>query len=115
VPIVHPQVVSLQGKLPWEKVIAVMACCDGCVCIDSAIMHIAQHLKIPTVSFWGPTLPEHILDADPGLETVITTAPCRGCGGYDCDHCDCMTRFDKKEINRQLKKLTAVKKEGIPL
>jgi len=110
-PIDHPRVISLQGELSWEKVIAVMACCDGCVCIDSAIMHIAQHLKIPTVSFWGPTLPEHILDADAGVETVITTAPCRGCGGYDCDHADCMVRFDKRETNRKLRSLISKKKE----
>ena len=109
----HPQVISLQGKLPWEKVVAVMACCDGCVCIDSAIMHIAQHLGIPTVSLWGPTTPQHILAEDPGVETVVTTAPCAGCDQYNCDHCDCMTRFDKKDLNRKLRKLGGTKNAEI--
>ena len=104
-PIDHPQVISLQGQLSWEKVVYAMACCDGCVCIDSAIMHIAQHLMIPTVSFWGPTLPGNILSTDPGVASVVTTAPCRGCGGYECSHCDCMVRFDKKEVAREFRKL----------
>jgi len=113
VPITHPRVISLQGQLSWEKVVAVMSHCDGCVCIDSAIMHIAQHLEIPTVSFWGPTTPKHILGEDPGIDTVITQAACGGCGQYNCDHCICMAQFDKKEVNRHLKKLAAVMKEGL--
>ena len=113
VPITHPRVISLQGQLSWEKVVAVMSHCDGCVCIDSAIMHIAQHLEIPTVSFWGPTTPKHILGEDPGIDTVITQAACGGCGQYNCDHCICMAQFDKKEVNRHLKKLAAVMKEEL--
>ena len=108
----HPQVISLQGQLSWEKVVYIMACCDGCVCIDSAIMHIAQHLMIPTVSFWGPTLPGIILSTDPGVASVVTTAPCRGCGGYECGHHDCMVRFDKKEVNREFRKLLNRMKGG---
>lgn len=101
----HERIISLQGKLNWEQVFAIISLCDGCVCIDSAILHIAQHLMIPTVSFWGPTDCENILGEDPGVEKITTTLDCRGCNLYECRQSNCMENFDKKEINRKIKKL----------
>lgn len=108
-PIEHERVISLQGKLSWLEVFHLIAQCKGCVCIDSAIMHIAQHLEIPTVSFWGPTAPEIILDTPPGVETIVTSAPCKGCGLYDCDRDECMGNFSKVLMTRKFKKMLEVK------
>jgi len=101
----HPRFISLQGALSWQEVFAVLACCNGCVCIDSAIMHIAQHLNIPTVSLWGPTSPAVILDDPPGVTCVVSTMPCAGCGRYECDRGGCMTKFNKLTVKTKLKKL----------
>lgn len=94
----HPQIISLQGKLPWEKVFAMMSIAQACICIDSAIMHIAQHLPIPVISFWGPTIPMDIIGEDPGITTIRSTAGCIGCNLWDCTKTDCMAQFDKEEV-----------------
>ncbi|MBA7562076.1 hypothetical protein ES708_03725 [subsurface metagenome] len=101
----HKRIISLQGKLNWKEVFAVMSLCDGCICIDSAILHIAQHLNLPTVSFWGPTDCNNILGADPGVESVTITLKCRNCNRYECNHKNCMENLDQKEVNRKIKKL----------
>lgn len=101
----HKRIISLQGKLNWKQVFAVMSLCDGCICIDSAILHIAQHLNLPTVSFWGPTNAENILGTDPGVKTITTTLDCKGCNMYECRQSNCMENFEQKEIDRKIKKL----------
>jgi hypothetical protein len=101
----HPQIISLQGMLKWKEVIAVMSVCDRCVCIDSAILHIAQHLELPTLSFWGPTSPGNILGEDPGVEYIETTLKCKGCNAYDCSNGQCMSKFNQKTVERKLKSL----------
>lgn len=101
----HSRIISLQGKLNWQEVFAVMSLCDGCICIDSAILHVAQHLRLPTVSFWGPTDCANILGQDPGVESVTITLGCRNCNRYDCNHKNCMENLDQKEVNRKIKKM----------
>ncbi|MDO9463796.1 MAG: glycosyltransferase family 9 protein [bacterium] len=101
----HEQIISLQGKLNWPEVFAAISLCDGCVCIDSAILHIAQHLGLPTVSLWGPTDCINILGNDSGVGAVTSTNNCAGCNQYECQQKDCMQHFNKKELNRKLKKL----------
>lgn len=101
----HPQIISLQGKLPWEKVLAMMSIAQACICIDSAIMHIAQHLPIPVISFWGPTNPSDIIGEDPGIITIRSTADCIGCNLWECSKTNCMTQFDPKEVKRAFKLL----------
>jgi len=109
----HPRFISLQGRLSWQEVFAVLACCNGCVCIDSAIMHIAQHLNVPTVSLWGPTSPLVILDDPPGVTCVVSTVPCAGCGRYECDRGGCMTKFNRRSLNSKLLALLEVPHEKI--
>ena len=101
----HPRIIPLQGELAWEKVFSIMSVCDKCVCIDSAILHIAQHLNLPTVSFWGPTAPINILGQNPGVSCVETTLDCKGCNAYDCNIGRCMDNFDKKAVTRILRGL----------
>lgn len=101
----HKQFIPLQGKLNWPEVFAVMSLCDGCVCIDSAILHIAQHLNLPTVSFWGPTDVDNILGKDPGMESATIILDCKNCNRFDCNKKNCMENLDQKEINRKIKKM----------
>jgi len=108
----HKKIISLQGDLSWTEVFGMLACCDGCVCIDSAIMHIAQHLNIPIVSLWGPTAPRVILDDPPGMTCIISLAPCSGCGQYDCSHATCMGTFGTRALNKALRDLVNVDQTG---
>lgn len=101
----HSRITSLQGKLSWKEVFALTSISAGCVCIDSAIMHIAQHLNIPIVSLWGPTDPLNILGQDPGVNSVITSLSCANCNRYDCSHSKCMRSFDKSALRKSFKKL----------
>lgn len=103
----HPQIVSLQGKLGWEKVFALMSLAHGCICIDSSIMHIAQHLNLHTVSLWGPTDPVDILGVDSGVTAIRTLTHCKGCGLWDCKKENCMINFDKKELAASFKKMVS--------
>lgn len=104
-PLDHPAFISLQGSLNWVEVFATMSLCSACICIDSAILHIAQHLVLPTLSFWGPTDPFNILGDDQGVTPVLTTAPCRGCNSYICTDPYCMASFNLKELELKLKDL----------
>ena len=97
----HKKVISLQGELSWPEVFGMLACCDGCVCIDSAIMHIAQHLNLPIVSLWGPTSPRVILDDPPGMECVVSLMPCAGCNQYECSKGGCMEKFNTRRLIRR--------------
>ena len=101
----HDKIISLQGKLSWPEVFAVISLCSGCICIDSAILHIAQHLRVPTVSLWGPTDCINILGNNHGVEEVTSTNDCAGCNQYECNQKNCMQHLDRKELNRKLKKL----------
>lgn len=101
----HDRVINMQGRLGWEKVFALMRIADACLCIDSSIMHIAQHLRLPTLSLWGPTDPTDILGEDPGVDIIETKAHCRGCGLWNCTKGDCMTNFSKKAITAWFKKV----------
>lgn len=101
----HDRIVSLQGKLSWVEVFALTSLALGCICIDSALMHIAQHCNTPCVSFWGPTEPCNILGSDPGVTAISTSMSCAGCNKYDCAQSSCMRTFNKSLIRRHLKKL----------
>jgi len=109
----HPRVIPMLGLLTWQEVFGVLSWCNGCICIDSAIMHIAQHLKVPTVSLWGPTAPQVILDDPPGIACVVSTMPCAGCNRYECDRTGCMTRFNRRDLNKKMLRLLEVPHEKI--
>lgn len=101
----HDRIISLQGKLSWMEVFYLTSIAGGCVCIDSAVMHIAQHFNIPVLSLWGPTDPLNILGPDPGVNAVVTSEACAGCNRYDCTPSICMRSFNKAALRRALKKL----------
>lgn len=101
----HDRITSVQGLLSWKEVFALTSISKACICIDSAIMHIAQHLNIPTLSLWGPTEPLNILGRDSGVISLITSISCAGCNLYDCPHSKCMRLFNKSALRKNFKKL----------
>ena len=113
----HPRIIPFQGKLNWVEVFSLISLCDACVCIDSAILHIAQHAGIPTLSFWGPTDPVNILGEYQSVTSILSTATCRGCNSYACDDQNCMIQFDWQELRQKLRHLKkkTISKTGVPL
>ncbi len=98
----HPHVVSFQGKLNWQDVVSVLFSSSACVCIDSAILHLAQHMPVPVLSLWGPTDPVNILGSKSGVVSFSSTANCRGCNRWECDETICMQSFDVPEVRKML-------------
>jgi len=69
------------GKLSLAESVALIAGCDELIGIDSALLHVARLLGVPTTSFWGPTDPATRLQAFPGaVDDVhyrkIACSPC---------------------------------------
>lgn len=104
-PIDHPKIKSLQGTLPWDKVVSIMSVANACFCIDSGILHIAQHLLLPTISFWGPTDPVNILGMDPGVNIIISSSTCAGCDLWMCTKDECMRNFNPEMITSMMAKI----------
>jgi ADP-heptose:LPS heptosyltransferase len=84
--------VNLAGKTSLAESVRGLAEVDELICIDSALLHFARLLGIPTISFWGPTDPEsrlrisdfnqdevhyHKLPCSPCVH-VAQEPPCRG-------------------------------------
>ncbi|MBA3405981.1 MAG: glycosyltransferase family 9 protein [Gemmatimonadaceae bacterium] len=61
--------------------LSTMSRCSLFVGIDSALLHFARHLGLPTVSVWGPTDPSTRLKSfDPTRETAVyVKIPCSPC------------------------------------
>ncbi len=100
----HKRIISLQGKMNWCEVFSLINSLDGCICIDSAILHIATHAGIPCMGIFGPTEPINIFGQDKGFTALVTDRPCRGCNRYECAPCFCMKEFNQVELNRTLRK-----------
>ncbi|MEO8593009.1 MAG: glycosyltransferase family 9 protein [Candidatus Solibacter sp.] len=56
-------VVNLAGKTSLSESVRGLADVDELICIDSALLHFARLLGVPTISFWGPTDPASRLRA----------------------------------------------------
>lgn len=98
----HPHVVSFQGKLNWQDVVSALYSSSACVCIDSAVLHLVQHMPVPALSLWGPTDPVNILGTKSGIISFTSTADCVGCNRWECDSMVCMKMFDVLEVRKTL-------------
>jgi ADP-heptose:LPS heptosyltransferase len=69
------------GQIDLAGAVALLASCDEFIGIDSALLHFARLLGVPTTSFWGPTDPATRLQPFPGARDVayyhkIACSPC---------------------------------------
>ena len=69
------------GKLSLIDSLRLLASCGEFVGVDSALLHFARMLQIPTTSYWGPTAPHTRLRPVPGLKETVHYAslPCSPC------------------------------------
>jgi ADP-heptose:LPS heptosyltransferase len=92
--VAFPDVVTANnaGKMSLAEAVRELAEVDELICIDSALLHFARLMGIPTISFWGPTDPAsrlrasdvnhdevhyHKLPCSPCVH-VAPEPPCRG-------------------------------------
>jgi ADP-heptose:LPS heptosyltransferase len=53
--------------------------CKLIITVDSAPLHIAQKLGLPTLSIWGPTTPQSRIITDDSNQIIFHQAPCSPC------------------------------------
>ena len=69
------------GDFSLEDSVRFLGSVEQLLCIDSALLHFARLLGVPTVSFWGPTDPGTLLRPWPGSrdEVVYRKISCSPC------------------------------------
>ena len=100
---------NLCGKAGWEETAAVMSLCRGFVGNDSAPMHLAAALEIPTIGIFGPTSPAETGPRGLQVATVEPTrehVPCYRHGMFN-DRCTdpCIDRIRPDAIVECMKRL----------
>ncbi len=94
-------IIDAVGHFDWIQVASLIAGSDLVICIDSAIMHIAHHLKVPTLSLWGPTAASHILSEKHGTSVIESAVPCHPCGSFSCKKGECMQSITPAMVAKQ--------------
>ena len=74
-------VMNHAGDFSLEESVRFMGSAEQLLCIDSALLHFARLLGVPTVSFWGPTDPGTLLRPWPASrdEVVYRKISCSPC------------------------------------
>ena len=74
-------VANHSGDFSLEESVRFLGSVKQLLCIDSALLHFARLLGVPTVSFWGPTDPATLLRPWPGSrdEVVYRKISCSPC------------------------------------
>ncbi len=109
------RIVNIAGKFDFPSYYHFLT--EECVCmvsIDSAPLHIAKKLGVPTVSIWGPTNPGNYLKINPGEQNKhlfhylnVPCSPCihyhkiLPCGGNNT----CMKNIETDSITEKIKSL----------
>ncbi len=110
---------NITGKLSLDTELALISKMSFMITMDSANMHIASLIGIPTVSIWGGTHPmtgfgalhqpeEYAIQIP---EAELTCRPCTIYGKGTCKRGDlaCLTRLTPEMVYDKLKKLSLLK------
>ena len=109
----HDNVTSVAG-IPhtFADELALLARCDVMVSMDSANMHLASLVNLPTVSVWGATHPDcgfmgHHQQLNHAVQLDLECRPCSVFGERPCRHSDyrCLTGITPEQI---LNKVTEI-------
>ncbi len=106
-----PRIKNIAGELAFEKYYDFLYHeCAAMLTIDSAPLHIAKKLSVPTLSLWGPTNPVNLSRSDKRNFVYYLAKDCSPCvhhtetlpcGGDNI----CMKDMDKEIITSQFSKL----------
>ncbi len=69
---------------------------------DTLPLHIAEAVKTPTVSFFGPTLPSRNGPVNPISEVILYELKCSGCFKRKCSNPICMNRIKSTDILKKV-------------
>lgn len=102
----YTNVVSVSGKLKLENELLLMSYLNIMISMDSANMHLASLVKIPTVSIWGATHPSlgfGGFNQDKDNMIGVDNLPCRPCsvfGNVPCSRGDlaCLNTISESTI-----------------
>ena len=99
----HNPVVNAAGLFSIDESAALIGRAALVIGNDSAPVHLAAAMKVPTVSLWGPTLPEKWAPKGDGHVTVKRQGDCKGCTYWHpaavCTGTpSCMTTIDVDDV-----------------
>ncbi len=85
----YPNVIVISGKLNLENELLLMSYLDVMISMDSANMHLASLVRVPTISIWGATHPNLGFsgfgqDSNNMIQTEIECRPCSVYGEIPC-------------------------------
>ncbi|MFH0994069.1 MAG: glycosyltransferase family 9 protein [Pseudomonadota bacterium] len=96
---------NLAGKTSIGELSAVLSACRGFVGVDTAALHLAAAVGIPTLGIFGPS-PAVCWAPKGSLHTIVTKdmpcVPCRRKGCRDSEVSQCLDELTLKDIHEEL-------------
>ena len=102
-------VVNLSGKTTLRELIAVIKNLDAFITPDTATLHMAQSLGIPTIALFGPTNPSAHTVRSPNLHIIVKKLDCSFCYKPRCETHKCMSIISPSEVLTRLKHILSLK------
>jgi ADP-heptose:LPS heptosyltransferase len=106
----NKNVVNLLGRTPMRLTIGLLCCAEGLITLDSGLLYVAEGLRTPAISIWGPQHPATRIGYDPEyMELAIWEyktcdwAPCFSYRKFPDHKCP---RGDKQHICEPLRAVT---------
>jgi lipopolysaccharide heptosyltransferase II len=97
-------VIDLSGKTTIRELALVLSKAKAFVTPDTASLHLAVALGIPTVGLFGPTNPRaHTVDSD-NLSIISKEIDCSFCYKNTCPSVQCMEKITPREVFNKIKK-----------
>ena len=95
---------SIAGKTNLLELAALMKKSDLLLCCDSGPLYIAEAVGLPTLSLWGPTLPNFYGPLTPGHAFLLSPHSCTACCQAKCRYETnrCIEAIHAERITRAL-------------
>lgn len=110
----HKNVVNLIGKTPIRLIMGLLASAEGLVTLDSGLLYVAEGLRTPAVSIWGPHHPwvrigydSEYMDLAIHEKTACSSAPCFAYRKFPAHKCP------RKETQEICEPLAAVRVDDV--
>lgn len=107
----NKNVVNLLGRTPMRLTIGLLSGAEGLITLDSGLLYVAQGLRTPAISVWGPQHPATRIGYDPDYmklaiwqHSVCDFAPCFAYRKFPDTKCP---RGEKQTICEPLRAVTA--------
>jgi len=102
-------IIDLSGKTTLRELIAVIRKFDAFITPDTATLHLAQSLGVPTIALFGPTNPSAHTVKSANLHIIVKKLSCSFCYKTVCKTSECMRSISPSEVLRRLKHILNLK------